>query len=305
MGKRERAREKKVKRGRGEQTLLEKVRDFFKELGIVLGAFLFLNSFVIASFEVPTGSMEDEIMTGDFLFVNKFIYGGSTPRNIPFTNVRFPFFTVPGFDEVERGDVIVFVFPGQRDEARPVEFAFYLKRCVAKGGDTLQIIDRVVYVNGKQIPFPRNVKFNIAGIKHASEPDPRIFPPGSDFNEDNYGPIVIPKNRDTVNVARDNLSQWRVFIEREGHRVALGRDGTVVIDGRETDTYVVERDYVFGMGDNRDNSLDSRFWGFIPEEDIVGSPLIVYWSWDPNVPLWDLPRKLSSILFTRIGRLVE
>ena len=305
MGKRERSREKKVKRGKAEQTLLEKVRDFFKELGIVLGAFLFLNSFVIASFEVPTGSMENEIMTGDFLFVSKFIYGGSTPRNIPFTNIRLPYFTVPAIDEVEIGDVIVFVFPGQRDEARPAEFSFYLKRCVARGGDTLQIIDRVVHVNGQLIPFPRNVKFNIAKVKSGGEEDPRIFPAGSDFNEDNYGPIVIPKKGITVNVAGDHFSQWKVFIEREGHRVALRRDGAVAIDGQETDTYIVERDYVFGMGDNRDNSLDSRFWGFIPREDIVGSPLIVYWSWDPNIPLWDLPNKLSSIRFERIGRLVD
>lgn len=284
---------------------MEKARDFFKELGIVLGAFLFLNSFVIASFEVPTGSMENEIMTGDFLFVNKFIYGGSSPRNIPFTNVRLPYFTIPGFDDVERGDVIVFVFPGQRDESDPEEFSFYLKRCMAKGGDTLQVVDRVVYVNGEPVPFPRNVRFNMLSIKPAGEPDPRIFPPGSNFNEDNYGPVVIPRKGDTLSVNRENVSQWRVFIEREGHRVSLGRNGTVMIDGRASETYVVERNYVFGMGDNRDNSLDSRFWGFIPEDDIVGSPLIVYWSWDPNIAIWDFPSKLSSILFDRIGRLVR
>ena len=84
----------------------EPVKDFFKDVVFVLVAFFFLNSFVLASFEVPTGSMENEIMAGDFLFVNKFLYGGTTPRNIPFTNVRLPWFRVPAIRSVERGDVI-------------------------------------------------------------------------------------------------------------------------------------------------------------------------------------------------------
>src|SRR5712692_7409515 len=89
---------------------------FFKEIGIVFGAFLILNSFVLASFEVPTGSMENEIMTGDFLLVNKFIFGGTTPKTIPFTNTRIPSFQLPSFWKVERGDIIVFIFPGMREE---------------------------------------------------------------------------------------------------------------------------------------------------------------------------------------------
>jgi signal peptidase I len=73
------------------------VAAWFKELGIIVGAFLILNSFVLASFEVPTGSMENEIMTGDFLLVNKFVFGGTTPRTVPFTNYRLPAFKLPAF----------------------------------------------------------------------------------------------------------------------------------------------------------------------------------------------------------------
>ena len=91
------------------QTWKEKTKAFFREFGIVLGMFLVSNNFVIASFLVPTGSMENEVLTGELLFVNKFIYGGTSPRNIMFTNVRLPWFKVPGFRDVERGDVIVFV----------------------------------------------------------------------------------------------------------------------------------------------------------------------------------------------------
>ena len=94
-----------------------KVKDFFREAGIVIIGFLLLNNFVIASFMVPTGSMENEVMTGDFLMVNKFIYGGCSPRNIPFTDVRLPWFRLPAFKSVHRGDVIVFEFPGTRRSA--------------------------------------------------------------------------------------------------------------------------------------------------------------------------------------------
>src|SRR5882672_6525547 len=96
------------------------IQSMLKELGIILGAFLILNSFVLASFEVPTGSMENEIMTGDFLLVNKFVFGGTTPRTIPLTNTKIPAFKLPSLWTVERGDVIVFIFPGNRDEvSRP------------------------------------------------------------------------------------------------------------------------------------------------------------------------------------------
>ena len=78
----------------------QKVKDFLREALIVIVGFLLLNNFVIASFMVPTGSMENEVMTGDFLMVNKFIYGGCSPRNIPFTDVRLPWFRLPAFKSV-------------------------------------------------------------------------------------------------------------------------------------------------------------------------------------------------------------
>jgi signal peptidase I len=282
----------------------EPVKDFFKDVVFVLVAFFFLNSFVLASFEVPTGSMENEIMAGDFLFVNKFLYGGTTPRNIPFTNVRLPWFRVPAIRSVERGDVIVFEFPGQREETRSAEFMFYLKRAVALSGDTIMIVDRALYVNGKPSPLPRHMKFNSYGIKPNGQAEYNIFPPGAPFNEDNWGPIVVPRKGDVVRLTPANFDQWRVFIGREGHTALLDMQGRVLIDGKAADAYTVERNYIFGMGDNRDNSLDSRFWGFIPEENIVGTPMIVYWSWAPDKSLLD-PSKFGSIRFGRIGTLIK
>lgn len=281
-----------------------KVKAFFKELGIVLGAFLVLNNFVIASFLVPTGSMENEVMTGDLLFVNKFIYGGTSPRNIPFTNVRLPWFRVPGFKDVERGDVIVFVFPGYRDEVEPEEFQFYLKRCVGLPGDTIQIINRVLYVNGQQMPLPRNLKFSYRRSISTTQPDERIFPKGAPWNEDFYGPLVVPYKGMVISLTQENYSWWEIFIRREGHSIRMV-DGRIEIDGVAATEYVVKQDYLFGMGDHRDNSLDSRYWGFIPKENLVGAPLIVYWSWDTNIPLYNIFAKLGSIRWGRIGTLIS
>ncbi len=256
------------------ENLIHQAREFV----IVFGGFILLNNFVIASFLVPTGSMENEVLTGDFLMVNKFLYGASTPRNIMFTDIRLPWTTLPEVRDVERGDVIVFEFPGMREEVNPDAFTFYLKRCMAIAGDTLQIKNRVIYVNGEMAPIPKNMKFDNLRVLPPTLHDERIFPPGAEFNEDNYGPIVIPKKGMAMKITADNFSMWETFIKRDGHMPALLRDGTVMIDGIATDTYVVEKDYVFGVGDHRDNSLDSRFWGFIPRENIVGTPIFVYFS---------------------------
>ncbi len=281
-----------------------KVKAFFKEVAIILGAFLVLNNFVVASFLVPTGSMENEVMAGDLLFVNKVVYGGTSPRNIPFTNVRLPWFSVPGYRDVQRGDVIVFVFPGYRDEVEPEEFTFYLKRCVGLPGDTIVIYNRVVYVNGTMLPLPRNLKFNRVSILPQGEQAEGIFPRGAPWNEDHYGPLIVPKRGMVIPISRENLPAWEVFIRREGHDVRLSGDD-VLIDGQPATEYRVERDYLFGMGDNRDNSLDSRYWGFIPKENLVGTPLLVYWSWSPEIPLYSIFDKIASVRWGRIGTLIR
>lgn len=281
------------------------LKDLVKDIVFVLVSFFFLNSFVLASFEVPTGSMENEIMAGDFLFVNKFLYGGTTPRVVPFTNVRLPWFRVPAIRSVERGDVIVFEFPGQRDEIESPEFMFYLKRAVALSGDTVQIVNRVLYVNGAPAPLPRNLKFNSSQMLPPGTPDPRIFPRGEPFNEDNWGPVVVPSKGDVIDLDAESFDRWRTFIGREGHQAVRDRNGRILIDGVPATEYVVEQSYIFGMGDNRDNSLDGRFWGFIPEENVVGTPMIVYWSWDPEVSLSHFVTKVQTIRFGRLGQIIK
>jgi signal peptidase I len=281
------ARKQKDEETVDDRPIKAKALAFLKEFGIVFGAFLILNNFVIASFLVPTGSMENEVMTGDLLFVNKFIYGGTSPRNIPFTNVRLPWFRIPGFRDVERGDV-----------------TFYLKRCVALPGDTLQVIKRVLYVNGKVAPLPRNIHFSFPRMVSGSGVDDRVFPKGAQWNEDNYGPIIIPKKGMTIHLDQTTIAAWETFIVREGHGLAIKGD-RIEIDGKQATEYTVQRDYLFGMGDHRDNSLDSRYWGFIPKENLVGTPLVVYWSWDTDIPIYSIFSKLASVRLGRIGTIIK
>jgi len=283
----------------------EAVLKFLKEAGIIFGIFIILNSFVFASFVVPTGSMEDTVLAGDFLFVNKFIYGGSTPRHIFYTNVRIPYFTVPGFRNVRRGDVIVFEFPGLRDEVQPDEFHYYLKRCVALSGDTVEIRDRVLYVSGEQAPRPKYMQTAPRSPIPGYQADPRIFPRGKPWNEDNYGPLYIPGKGDTLHITEENFDGWRVFIQREGNEVRMSNDGSIIINGEQIEHYIVQRDYMFGLGDNRNNSLDSRYFGLIAEEMLIGSPMIVYLSWNPHIPIVNFIRKIGSVRWERFGRVIR
>lgn len=285
------------------QTFAEHVISWVKTFAGAILVVMIINGLAVASFVVPTGSMENTVMTGDFLFVNRLVYAPSTPQVIPFLNVPLPFLRLPGYSKPEKGDVIVFIFPGNRDQVKSPEFQYYLKRCVATAGDTLQIINKRLIVNGKDVPLAKNGKFDNS-IPNMPNDQWRTFPEGKGWTKDNYGPIRIPKEGDIINLDMKNLVEWKIFIMREGHEVTS--DGVnIYIDGKAAKSYRVERDYAFGMGDNRDNSLDSRYWGFVPVENIIGSPIIVYWSWDTSLPLSHLFEKLSSVRLNRIAKFIN
>lgn len=288
------------------KTQKQKFIEFWKNLLFAAVAAFLIKTFFIETSRVPTGSMEKTIMVGDFLFVNKFIYGSSSPRNIPFTNIALPYFQFPALREPRHGDIVVFEYPGDRDDLTAPEITNYVKRLIGVPGDTIEIVDKVVFVNGKEAHRPPQIQYINNYCTPKGIPNPRIFPKGSDFNEDNYGPIVVPRKWQVINLTTNNVEKWRTIIDRELGRLAVTVEGNqVMIDGKPVKFYTLTKDYYFMMGDNRDDSADSRFWGFVPRDKIAGQAFLIYWSWDPGIPFSDFFNLLGSVRLGRIAKLVH
>jgi signal peptidase I len=284
------------------KTPKEKTKEFFEQLFFAAVAAFFIITFVIQNTRIPTGSMEDTILVGDFVLVNKFIYGSSSPRYIPFTEIELPYFTLPAIKDPQPKDIVVFEYPGERDQLFANERGVnYVKRCIGTPGDTIQIIDKVVFVNGKEFWIPTHIKYLSPFAKPKEMVEPRIFPKGMPWNEDNYGPLVIPYKGYKINLNPYNVEQWRTTIDREyGKRAVNVKDNVVTIEGIPVSTYTFKKDYYFMMGDNRDDSLDSRFWGLVARDMVVGQAFITLFSWDRDIPFSDLFRLLGSIRLDRV-----
>ena len=124
----------------------------------------------------------------------------------------------------------------------------------------------------------------------------RVFPYGSDFGFDNYGPLYIPRAGDVITLNESTWDRYKdIIIRHEKHVARKIADDVFEIDGRQTNQYVVEQDYYFVMGDNRDSSLDSRAWGFVPFDHVVGKAVLVYFSWDAGDKRARFERFMSSI----------
>jgi signal peptidase I len=202
----------------------------------------FIRVTTVEAFRIPTGSMEDTLLVGDFLLVNKFVYGIRTPDwiGIPFTKIGFhvPYTRLPGLKKVQSGDIIVFKYPLDPS-------LNYIKRCIATPGQTVEIRERQLFVDGKLFINPPHSKFTNPEVLPPNVRERGIFaPPGAKWNHDNFGPLTVPP----------------------GH--------------------------YFVMGDNRDNSADSRYWGFLTTDDVVGQALVIYLSWNKNVPFHKFYEKI-------------
>lgn len=214
-----------------------------RAIGTAVILFLVVRTFLVEAFKIPTGSMENTLLVGDFLLVNKAVYGSE----LPIARMR-----VPGISRPTRGEVVVFHPP--HDPSKN-----YVKRIVGLPGDTLAMRDKVLYVNGEAQDEPY--------VRHV----------------DQFGDPI------------DSRMEWqRAYLvsgKRARHRFAPSRDnwGPIVVpDGK-----------FFALGDNRDNSEDSRYWGFVDVQAIRGRPMFVYYSFDRD-PLHPFSW-ITDIRWRRIG----
>jgi len=270
MGKPKKNRAAKSSMLKESSRLFHEIRSLVIIILIALG----LRATVVEAYIVPTGSMERTILVGDFLIGNKFIYGMRTPDRvgIPYTRIGFdmPWVRLPPFRRPKMGDVVIFKYP-----LDPMDK--YVKRLIAGPGQEVEIRGREIYVDGKQYFHPKHLQFLERQPQPEGWNDPNIFPRGNG-NKDHYGLMRIPEKGDTLFVGKDNAVIWDVA-NLDGHNVQVQGE-YLLIDGQRLTHYIVEQDYYFMMGDNRDYSFDSRFWGFVPHDYVLGEALFVYFSID-------------------------
>jgi signal peptidase I len=275
-----------------------RIRDYIHILLVTILGALVLKTCVVEAFRIPSASMENTLLAGDFLLVNKFIYGAKTPSSVPFLPWRIPQIQFPAFASPTYGDVVVFELPVYaRDNGSPSN---YVKRCVGLPGDTIRIVNRRLLVNGKEFPPTARAKPSARRIFPQGYGDSRIFPKGSAFNEDNYGPLAIPRRGDRLTLDARTFLYAKGIIEHEGHTAKLDGGDRVMVDGVPCSSYGVERNYFFMIGDNRDNSLDSRFWGFVPDDLIIGKAMMIYFSVDESAGAFP-----ANVRWGRIGMVVR
>jgi signal peptidase I len=198
-------------------------KDYLEPIIIAVLIALFIRTFVVQAFKIPSSSMESTLLVGDYILVNKFIYG----IRIPYTAIKFFQFKKP-----RRGDVIVFIFP--LDPSKD-----FIKRVIGTEGEKVEIMHNKIYINDRPIEDP----WGHFARKALPEYIRRM---------ENFGPVVVPK------------------------------------------------DSLFVLGDNRDNSEDSRFWGFLRANAVLGKAFIIYFSWD-----WNAENLLDKVRWSRIGKLIH
>ena len=211
------------------------IGEYISSILVAVALALVIRTGVVQAFYIPSGSMEDTLLVGDYLLANKFVYGA--PIDVPGTNISL--FRLPAIRDPKPGDIVIFRSPVDPDRD-------LIKRCVATGGQTIEIVNKKLYIDGEPFPDPPQSKYA----------DRNIYPAA--FNpRDNFGPYTVP----------------------EGH--------------------------FFMMGDNRDNSADSRYWHAASRDLIKGKAMSIYWSWAPDTsgPYYAGPSSLPKVLGAWVWRL--
>jgi signal peptidase I len=335
----------------------------------------FTRAFLVEFYTIPTPSMERTLLVGDYIMVSKLNYGeriAMTPVSFPFSvntmpylgtksywdGLKLPYFRLPGFSSVKRGDVVVFNYPADTINDRPADTREdYIKRCEAIAGDTLKVVDGQVYVNGKASPNPpgkemeysyqttdegispellsklevttyqghdypamteasakllkgnSNIKNMLPVLAPKNIPE-GVFPSGGisplhvmltkrlpnyQWNVDNYGPVIIPKKGWTVKLDSMNFPIYERIIEAYENNKLEVKGGNIYINGKQTNSYTFKMNYYWMMGDNRHDTEDSRYWGFVPEDHVIGKAVLIWANWDPSQLKFRWDRIMRSI----------
>ena len=281
-------------------------RKFLKSVFIALVAALIIKTFFIDAFNIPSASMENTLLPGDFILINKAAYSISTPHYITILNLWLDSYPIVKIKHPDRNDVVVFKFPGYPNEFTPSENSSYIKRIIGLPGDTVQIKNESVFINNNLVRAPEDALFRLNNSTEDLREDPRIYPFNNGWRNDNYGPIVVPQKGDTVKLSNNNIAEWQALIDRElGHK-AVSVEGSVInIDDKAIRQYVLQKNYYFVLGDNREDSMDSRYWGFVPEDYIIGKAFIIYWSWDSYKPVDNWKDFLAPLRLNRIFKFIN
>ena len=344
-------RKKKKKKKKSE------LRSWFDAIFFAVIAATLLRTFLIEAYTIPTSSMEKSLLIGDFLFVSKVAYGPRVPitplaiplvhhtipgtKNKSYTDIlQLPYHRMKGLGKIKRNDCVVFNYPAEK-LGRPIDKKEnYIKRCVGIPGDTIEIVNGVLYLNNKissepngmKTQFPYQISTKLSGLNlkllqqkydvteggkfpgekkyiltlteknkeiikkftNVKKIDRVIYPNGMyseniykgnkniKWNIDNYGPIVIPKKGTTIEITKSNFGLYKDIIKRYEKNNLEIINNKVYLNNNELKNYTFKMNYYWMLGDNRHNSADSRFWGFVPENHIVGKALFIWMSWNKN-----------------------
>jgi len=236
---------------------------------------LLVKTFILDASYIPSRSMMDVLQPGDYVLVNKFMYGARTPPALSGDYGPLPDIRLPALRDPRRGDILVFLFPAGTGPGSVRSATQFVKRCVAVPGDTLAIGRGDVRVNGRVVARLESDMTTLVDV---------VIPrPGETIAVDDRTPLIL----------REMAGRDRGLAGGEEQAATAAASHTVV------------NEFYFLLGDRTSLSVDSRHWGLIPRAWVIGTPIVVYWSVDPGAASGGLPARLRGIRWSRLGHLVR
>lgn len=258
-------------------------------LAILFFSFVFMQIFCFSTFRIPSDSMAPSLEAGDNIVVCKPIMGARI-FNIfaSLRNEQTKIYRLPGFQKIQRNNIIVFNFPcpNQWSKIEMHILKYYVKRCVGLPGDTLSIENGIFKVKGYEGIVGNHISQKTISKRKNETFEKQVFtcfPYDTIFNWNikTFGPLYIPKAGDSIPMNQANYTLYKKYIEWEQQKELSIQDNNIFLGQESINTYQFSKNYYFVAGDNGENSQDSRYWGLLPEEYIVGKAWIVWKSTDP------------------------